>query len=85
MKISKINPTTQFHFLEAGDDLESFKIWAKQNHISISWFGFLERSMLQKKIYEADLVIGIFKNGALSMNNIESMLLKTSIITYDRW
>ena len=45
----------------------------------------MKSDKLHEKIYNADLVIWIFNNWALSMNNLETMILKTSIITFDKW
>lgn len=78
-------PHATISLLERGNNLESLKKWLQKNNIEVSWISYMEEQELHKKIYESDLVIGIFQNGALSITNIETMLLKTPIVTYDAW
>jgi len=85
LEIKRKNPEAIFNFLNDWENLLEFKNWLEKNNIKVQWFPFLKKEELHKKIYESDLVIWIFNNGALSLNNIETMLLKTSIITYDKW
>lgn len=85
LKIQELLPDSRFHFLEIGDNIEDFKQWTQENKVKCSWFWFLPLDELHKKIHNTDLVLWIFNNGALSMSNMETMILKTPLITYDKW
>lgn len=85
LKIIESTPDVQFNFLNYGLDLDNFKKWVHQNNINAIWIDYLEKDELKQKIYDSDLVIWIFNNGSLSLTNLETMLLRTPIITYDKW
>ena len=85
LTIHKIDPSIQFSLLDQWSELEKFKTWISDNNIPATWFPFSPLNILHKKIHDSHLIIWIFNNGALSMTNMETMLLKTPLITYDKW
>ncbi len=71
--------------LERWEEIDSFTQWLQENDIQVTWIPFLTRDELYQKLSENDLIVGIFQNGALGITNMETMLLKRPLISYDTW
>ncbi len=85
LEIKKILPNYIFEFIHIWNDLDNFKKWLNKNNIKVTWINYLKKNELEEKIVNSDLIIWIFNNWSLSITNIQTMLLKTAIITYDKW
>jgi len=71
--------------IERWNDMSEFKSWLKKEKIDVQWVPYMTEIDLLKQISTSSYVIGIFNNWALSITNMQTMLLKTAIITYDKW
>jgi len=74
-----------FYMIKTWDEFKNFSSWINKNNINVKWLPYLNDKELYAHILSSNIVLGIFNNGALSITNMETMLLKTSIITYDKW
>ena len=83
--ITQLLPKVEIELLERGENIWEFKKWLNSENIKVRWIEYMTPTELHGKIRKSDLVIGIFQNGALSMTNMETMLLQTAIVTYDTW